>query len=63
MAGVTGQQMMVTPPRHMILPLHLSVVRVALHSILYYLLDYGYVLHIVNFAILYYVQVPKMERA
>jgi hypothetical protein len=33
-AGVTGQQRMLTPPRHLILPLHLSEVRVALHSIL-----------------------------
>jgi hypothetical protein len=33
-AGVTGQQRMLTPSRHLILPLHLSKVRVALHSIL-----------------------------
>jgi hypothetical protein len=33
-AGVTGQQRMLTPPRHPILPWHLSKVRVALHSIL-----------------------------
>jgi hypothetical protein len=33
-AGVTGQQRMLTPPRHLILPSHLSEVRVALHSIL-----------------------------
>jgi hypothetical protein len=34
MAGVTGQQRMLTPSRHLILPSHLSKVRVALHSIL-----------------------------
>jgi hypothetical protein len=34
-AGVTGQQGMLTPLRHLILPSHdLSEVRVALHSIL-----------------------------
>jgi hypothetical protein len=33
-AGVTGQQRMLTPPRHLILLSHLSEVRVALHSIL-----------------------------
>jgi hypothetical protein len=33
-AGVTGQQRMLTPPRHLILPSHLSEVRVALHLIL-----------------------------
>jgi hypothetical protein len=33
-AGVTGQQGMLTLPRHLILPSHLSEVRVALHSIL-----------------------------
>jgi hypothetical protein len=33
-ADVTGQQRMLTPPRHLILPLHLSEVCVALHSIL-----------------------------
>jgi hypothetical protein len=33
-AGVTGQHGMLTPPRHLILPSHLSEVRVALHSIL-----------------------------
>jgi hypothetical protein len=33
-AGVTGQQRMLTPPRHLILPSHLSEVRVALYSIL-----------------------------
>jgi hypothetical protein len=33
-AGVTGQQGMLTPPRHLILPSHLSKVRVALYSIL-----------------------------
>jgi hypothetical protein len=32
-AGVTGRQRMLAPPRHLILPSHLSV-RVALHSIL-----------------------------
>jgi hypothetical protein len=52
-AGVTGQQRMLTPPRHLILPSHLS------ESVLLYtrfcncLLDYDYVLHIVNFATLY----------
>jgi hypothetical protein len=30
-AGVTGQQRMLTPPRHLILPSHLSEVCVALH--------------------------------
>ena len=34
-AGVTGQQRMLTPPWHLILPSLLSKVRVALHSILY----------------------------
>jgi hypothetical protein len=33
-AGVTGQQRILTPPRHLILPSHLSEVPVALHSIL-----------------------------
>jgi hypothetical protein len=33
-AGVTGRQRILTPPRHLILPLHLLEVRVALHSIL-----------------------------
>jgi hypothetical protein len=33
-AGVTGQQRMLTPPRHPIVRSHLSEVRVALHSIL-----------------------------
>jgi hypothetical protein len=33
--GVTGQQKMLTPPLHLIQALHLSEVRVALHSILY----------------------------
>jgi hypothetical protein len=33
-AGVTGRQRMLTPPRHLILPSHLSEVRVTLHSIL-----------------------------
>jgi hypothetical protein len=33
-AGVTGQQRMLTPSRHLILPSHLSKVRVALPSIL-----------------------------
>jgi hypothetical protein len=33
--GVTGQQRTLTPPRHLILPLHLLEIRVALHSILY----------------------------
>jgi hypothetical protein len=53
MAGVTGQQRMLTPPRHLILPPHLSEARVALHSNCF--LDYDYVLHIVNFAISYVV--------
>jgi hypothetical protein len=30
-AGVTGQQRMITPPKHLILPLHLLEVGVALH--------------------------------
>jgi hypothetical protein len=34
-AGVTGQQKMLTPPWHPILPSHLSEVRAALHSILH----------------------------
>jgi hypothetical protein len=34
-AGVTGQQGMLTPPFHLIKPLHLSGVCVSLHSILY----------------------------
>jgi hypothetical protein len=50
---VTGQQRMLTPPWHLILPSHLSEVRVALHSICICPLDYDYILHIVNFAILY----------
>jgi hypothetical protein len=33
--GVTGQQKMLTPPWHLILPSYLSGVRIALHSILY----------------------------
>jgi hypothetical protein len=33
-AGVTGQQRMLTPPWHLILPSHLSEVRDGLHSIL-----------------------------
>ena len=33
--GVTGQQRMLIPPWHLILPSLLSKVRVALHSILY----------------------------
>ena len=33
--GVTGQQRMLTPPWHLILPSLLSCIRVALHSILY----------------------------
>jgi hypothetical protein len=36
-AGVTGHQRMLTPPRHLIVPLHLSGVRVALRSISYLL--------------------------
>jgi hypothetical protein len=32
--GVTGQQRMLTPPRHLILTSHFSEVRVDLHSIL-----------------------------
>jgi hypothetical protein len=57
-AGVTGQQGMLTPPWHLILPLHLSEVRVALLSICICPLDYDYVLHIVNFAVLY----PSVRR-
>jgi hypothetical protein len=51
--GATCQQMMLIPPRHLILPSHLLGVRVALHSFCKCLLDYDYVLHIVNFVILY----------
>jgi hypothetical protein len=52
--GVTIQQTVLTPARHLILPLHLSEVHVALHSNnLYCFLDYDYVSHIANFAILY----------
>jgi hypothetical protein len=40
-AGVTGQQRMLTPPEHLILPSHFSGVRVALHSSLYLLLGLG----------------------
>jgi hypothetical protein len=54
--GVTGQQMMLTPPRHLILPLHLSEVVLLYTRFCNCLLDYDWVLHIVNFAILY----PKM---
>jgi hypothetical protein len=54
--GVTGQQGMITPPQHLILPSHLSRVRVALYSILYLPLDYGYVLHNVDFTILYFMR-------
>jgi hypothetical protein len=32
--SATGQQRMLAPPRHLILPSHMSEVRVALHSIL-----------------------------
>jgi hypothetical protein len=39
MAGVTGQQWILTPPSHLILPSLLSGVHVALHSTLY--LFYG----------------------
>jgi hypothetical protein len=48
---VTGQQRMLIPPWHLILPLLLSLVRVALHLTLYFVVDYDYVLHIINFAI------------
>jgi hypothetical protein len=34
MAGVTGQQRMLTPSQHLNLPSHLSEVHAALHSIL-----------------------------
>ena len=47
-AGVTGQQRMLTPPWHLILPSLLSKVRVALHSILYVFLDYDYVSYFVT---------------
>jgi hypothetical protein len=47
-AGVTGQQGMLTPPRHLILPLHL------LELILYLLFDYDYVWHIVNLSYFMY---------
>jgi hypothetical protein len=60
-AGVTGQQGMLTPPLHLILPSHLPKVRVALHSILQLPFDYDYVLHIVNFAILY--TIPYISKA
>jgi hypothetical protein len=53
------EQRMLTPPRQLILPSHLSEVSVALHSILELPLDYGYVLHIVNFTILYINKVRK----
>jgi hypothetical protein len=49
-----GQQGMLTPPQHLFLLLHLSEVRVPLHSICTCLLDYDYVLDIVNFAIVHY---------
>jgi hypothetical protein len=53
-AGVTGQQMMLTPPRHLILPLHLPEVCPALHSILYLLFEWWLRFKTnVNFAILY----------
>jgi hypothetical protein len=52
MWDVTGQQRMLTSPRHLILPLHLSGVRVAVHSICICLLNYDYVLRIVILAIL-----------
>jgi hypothetical protein len=44
--GVTGRQVMLTPPRHLILPSHYT-------RFCNCLLDYGYVLHIVTFAVLY----------
>jgi hypothetical protein len=51
---VTSQQGMLTPPRHLIRYLHIFWgVPIALHSILYLLLDFSYVLHVVIFAILY----------
>jgi hypothetical protein len=49
-AGVTGQQRMLTPPRH------LFICRGSVLSYIRFsncLLDYDYELHIVNFAILY----------
>jgi hypothetical protein len=52
-AGVAGQQRMLTPPWHLVLHSHLSEVRVALHSICIFPLDFDYILHIVIFAILY----------
>jgi hypothetical protein len=52
MAGVTGQQRMLPSPQHLIQLSHLSVVRVAYIRFCNCFLDYDYVLHIVNFAIL-----------
>jgi hypothetical protein len=58
--GVTGQQRMFTPPWNLIPPSYLSEVRIALHAICICPLDYDYILHIVNFAILYwYLELPK----
>jgi hypothetical protein len=57
-AGVTDQQGMITPSRHLILPSHLLEVRVALTRFCNCLLDYDCVLHIVNFAILYCICKP-----
>jgi hypothetical protein len=50
MAGMTGQQNMFIHLQHLIPSLHLSGVRVALHSIFFYL-DYGYVSHNFNYTI------------
>jgi hypothetical protein len=51
-AGVTGQQMLI-PPRHLILPSHLSEVPVAYTWFCNCVLDNDCVLHVVIFAILY----------
>jgi hypothetical protein len=50
---VSGQQKMLTPPRHLILHSHFlgSVLPCTWFCICF--LDFHYVLHIVNFAILY----------
>jgi hypothetical protein len=42
--GVTGQERMLSPPKHLILSSHLLEDCVALHSICNCLLDYDYVL-------------------
>jgi hypothetical protein len=51
-AGVAGRRRMLAPPRRLVLPSHLSKVRVALHSILYLPFDYDYVLRIVGFIVI-----------